>query len=202
MAVAGWVDAIGFLRLGQFFVSFMSGDSTHFAVSSLSQQWAEAAGAGTLVGLFVAGVFLGRLLCRSAGLWGRPAVLGVESVLLVLGATIGSSSAAVSVPVAIAMGMQNAAIDRRRLAGMGLSYVTGTLVSLGEGLADAVGARDASRRWAWIPYLLHWLALVAGAACGTLAYRAWARSGLLFPAAVILFLALLTASRIRRSRAR
>jgi uncharacterized membrane protein YoaK (UPF0700 family) len=55
MVVAGWVDAIGFLRLGQFFVSFMSGNSTHFAVSSLSGQWSQAASAGSLVGLFVAG---------------------------------------------------------------------------------------------------------------------------------------------------
>ena len=33
-ALAGIVDAIGFIRLGHLFVSFMSGNSTQFAVTS------------------------------------------------------------------------------------------------------------------------------------------------------------------------
>ena len=31
-AVAGWVDAIGFLRLGGLYTSFMSGNTTHLGV--------------------------------------------------------------------------------------------------------------------------------------------------------------------------
>lgn len=36
-ALAGYVDAIGFLRLGGFFVSFMSGNSTRLAVGIASR---------------------------------------------------------------------------------------------------------------------------------------------------------------------
>jgi uncharacterized membrane protein YoaK (UPF0700 family) len=196
-AVAGWVDAIGFLRLGHFFVSFMSGDSTQLAVSSLSSRWPQAAGAAGIVALFVAGVVLGRLLARSAGTWGRPVVLLVEASLLALAATAGPARAAMIVPVVIAMGIQNAAIDKERAASMGLSYVTGTLVSLGDGLADALRSPRSRRRPGWMPHLLHWLGLVCGAACGTLTYAAWSRTALLCPAAIAALLAAVTVPRMR-----
>ncbi|MGC1301980.1 MAG: DUF1275 family protein, partial [Caulobacteraceae bacterium] len=32
-AIAGWVDAVGFLRLGSLFVSFMSGNTTEMAAA-------------------------------------------------------------------------------------------------------------------------------------------------------------------------
>lgn len=72
-------------------------------------------------------------------------------------------------------------MDRQHAAGMGLSYVTGTLVSLGDGLADALhGHRD--DRWAWIPNVMHWCALALGAAGGALCYRrAWGMTALLLP---------------------
>src|SRR6202048_352862 len=51
-ALAGYVDAIGFLHLGGLFVSFMSGNSTRLGVSLAEGQWlsaAEAFGLGALV---------------------------------------------------------------------------------------------------------------------------------------------------------
>ena len=64
---------------------------------------------------------------------------------------------------------------------MGLSYVTGTLVSLGDKLADALRS-DPGQRWAWAPHLLHWGALVLGAACGAVVYQTWGLLGLVVPA--------------------
>jgi uncharacterized membrane protein YoaK (UPF0700 family) len=201
-AVAGWVDAIGFLRLGHYFVSFMSGDSTQLAVSSLSRKWQDAAGAGSIVALFVAGVIAGRLLAKSAGEWGRPVVLLIEALLLVLAATAGSSSAAVTVPIVLAMGVQNAAIDKERAATMGLSYVTGTLVHLGDRLADALHTGDPATRWGWLPHLAHWLGLVGGAACGALTYNLLERKALLCPAVIAAIIAAVTAVGLQRRRAR
>jgi len=42
-ALAGYVDAIGFLHLGGLFVSFMSGNSTRLGVSLADGQWETAA---------------------------------------------------------------------------------------------------------------------------------------------------------------
>lgn len=197
-AMAGWVDAIGFLRLGHFFVSFMSGDSTQLAVATLSSKWRDAASAGSIVALFVAGVIVGRLLSQFAKVWGRSVVLLVEALILAVGATAGTPTPAVIVPVVLAMGIQNAAVDKERAPGVGLSYVTGTLVSLGDGVADALRARTSGRRGFWMFHLLHWLGLVLGAACGTLTYSNWQTTALLFPAAIAAILAAITAASTRR----
>ncbi|HVS77495.1 MAG TPA: YoaK family protein [Steroidobacteraceae bacterium] len=201
IAVAGWVDAVGLLRLGHLFVSFMSGNSTQLAVSGLGGRWRRAGAAGGIVGLFVAGVIGGRLLSNCARAWGRPAVLLAEAVLLTLGAAVGRSTRLLIVPIVLAMGIQNAAIDKERAADMGLSYVTGTLVSLGDGLADAIHPPVHGRREEWVPHLLHWLALVLGALGGAASFHAWGRAALGFPAGVALVLASVSAARIERGRA-
>lgn len=55
-------------------------------------------------------------------------------------------------------------------------------MSPGDKLADALRRRP-RERWAWTPDLLHWAALVLGAACGTAGYDAWGLLALLVPAA-------------------
>jgi uncharacterized membrane protein YoaK (UPF0700 family) len=65
-ALAGYVDAIGFLHLGGLFVSFMSGNSTRMGVSLADAHWQNAAEAFGLIVLFVIGAAAGRR--RSADL--------------------------------------------------------------------------------------------------------------------------------------
>jgi len=66
-SLAGFVDALAFLKLGGFFVSFMSGNSTRLGVGLA--QWSTNAGiAGGLIATFVVGVFFGSL----AGAWAGP----------------------------------------------------------------------------------------------------------------------------------
>lgn len=180
-AVAGCVDAIGYLRLRHFFVSFMSGDSTQLAVSMIRGDWSHAAAAAAIVGLFVAGVVAGRSLAVGFDAWGRPTVLMSEALLLCLAAVTGTSTTLAISLTTFAMGVQNAAIDKEHAARVGLSYVTGTLVSLGDKLADALRA-DSKDRWAWASHLVHWGSLVLGAACGAIGYQAWGLWALLMPA--------------------
>jgi uncharacterized membrane protein YoaK (UPF0700 family) len=54
-ALAGYVDAIGFLHLGGLFVSFMSGNSTRMGVSLAEGHFQAAAEALGLIVLFVLG---------------------------------------------------------------------------------------------------------------------------------------------------
>lgn len=172
-ALAGCVDAIGFIELGGFFVSFMSGNSTRLGVG-LSANAPDAALAGGLVALFVLGVIGGSLTGHFASVRRRPAVLALVSALLTLAA--GASSAnLVTVAVicmALAMGAENAVFERDGEVTVGLTYMTGTLVRLGQRLTSAFVGGD---RLTWMPHLVLWLGLVLGAVAGAIAH---ARFGL------------------------
>ena len=88
-ALAGFVDAVAFINLGGFFVSFMSGNSTRLGVG-LAQSAANAGVAFGLIATFVAGVVLGSLLGRRAGARRRLVVLAAVAVLLAIAAVLGA----------------------------------------------------------------------------------------------------------------
>jgi uncharacterized membrane protein YoaK (UPF0700 family) len=169
-AMAGYVDGIGFLHLGGLFVSFMSGNSTRLGVSLAQANWSNAAQALGLISLFVTGAACGSLIVLGQGANRQPWVLLVEAMLLALAAlcyTFGLPQAAISAMV-LAMGLENAVFQIDGGAGLGLTYVTGALVKVGQLLAAALTGGE---RWAWLPNLLLWAALVAGASCGAMAYH-------------------------------
>ena len=162
-ALAGYVDAIGFLSLGGFFVSFMSGNSTRLAVG-LAGLPPEALIAGRLIGCFVLGVVVGALLGAAARRMRRPAVLALVAGLLAIAAFLGGIDASVAMLfVAGAMGAENATFERDGEVSIALTYMTGTLVKLGQRLAGAIMGGP---RTAWVPYLLLWLGLITGAVLG------------------------------------
>jgi uncharacterized membrane protein YoaK (UPF0700 family) len=189
-AVAGCVDAIAFLKLKHLFVSFMSGDSTLFAVAMSGGAWTEAVLPARIVVLYLLGVIVGRLLAHLSRRWHRPLILFIEALLLVVGALMAGSR--VMLPMALAMGMQSATMHRVGETKIHLTYVTGTLVNFAEKLTDAVIRGHRGQRWQWLPYLLQWLTLVIGAALGALVYRAWGINAVLAPAATLGLLALIT----------
>ena len=186
-ALAGYVDAIGFLSLGGFFVSFMSGNSTRLAVGVVGVP-AEALIAGRLIASFLVGVIVGSLIGRIAGERRRPAVLATVAGMLAAGAGaagLGAPDLAVLF-VAVAMGAENTTFERDGEVSIGLTYMTGTLVKLGQRIA---GALTGGPRFAWLPYALLWLGLVTGAVVGALIWPLIGLAGLWFAAAVALGLA-------------
>jgi uncharacterized membrane protein YoaK (UPF0700 family) len=167
-ALAGFVDALAFVHLGGFFVSFMSGNSTRLGVG-LAGATRNAGIAGGLIGLFVVGVVLGSLVGRRVQRHRRAVVLGFVAVVLGIAAmasAVGFAAVAIAA-MAIAMGAENAVFERGGETQIGLTYMTGTLVKIGQRLADALlgGAR-----LAWAPYLLLWVGLVSGAVAGAALY--------------------------------
>lgn len=174
-ALAGYVDAMGFLALGGFFVSFMSGNSTRLG-AGLAARSPEAAVAGSLVALFVAGVVIGTLIGRWAPHARRTLVLTFVAALLALAAWLGrgGSTWIAVTPLAVAMGAENAVFERDGDV-IGVTYMTGALVKLGQRLAAALLGGD---RWAWAPYLLLWMGLVGGALLGALSHAAFGLQGL------------------------
>jgi uncharacterized membrane protein YoaK (UPF0700 family) len=168
-ALAGYVDAIGFIHLGGLFVAFMSGNSTRMGVSLAEGQWWSAAKSLGLIALFVVGAAGGSLMVLGRGMNRQPGVLLAEALLLAAAAlcyAIDLSNAAIAAMV-LAMGLENAVFQIRGGAGLGLTYVTGALVKIGQLAAMAL---TGGPRWGWVPNLLLWAALVAGSFCGALAY--------------------------------
>jgi uncharacterized membrane protein YoaK (UPF0700 family) len=169
-ALAGYVDGIGFLHLGGLFVSFMSGNSTRMGVSLAEGHWQEVASAAGLIALFVLGATCGSLLMRLRGGNRQSRLLFVEGALLIA-ATVCHLAAFPRSAVAcmvLAMGSENAAFQVKGGSGLGLTYMTGALVRIGQQIASAL--TGGGPWFAWAPNLLLWAALVVGAALGAWAY--------------------------------
>jgi uncharacterized membrane protein YoaK (UPF0700 family) len=169
-ALAGYVDGIGFLHLGGLFVSFMSGNSTRMGVSLAQGHWQNVAEALGLIGLFVTGAAAGSLIVLGRGAHRQSRVLLAEALLLAIAAlcyAFGVPNFAIAAMV-LAMGLENAVFQIDGGAGLGLTYITGALVKVGQLAAMAL---TGGPRWAWAPNLMLWAALVAGSVCGALAYH-------------------------------
>lgn len=168
-ALAGFVDAIGFLKSGGLFVSFMSGNSTRMAVGFVEATTLGFA-AATLIALFVSGVFLNNMVAAKVTFVHRKVIAMAVVAALLCGAGV-LQSLAFDLPtigvLCLAMGASNAIFRRNGEVSIGVTYMTGTLVKLGDRLADA--ALGGSRT-AWVPYALLWLALVFGGILGTIGY--------------------------------
>jgi uncharacterized membrane protein YoaK (UPF0700 family) len=187
-ALAGFVDAQGFIHLGGFFVSFMSGNSTRLGVG-LIERAHNAATAAILIGLFVIGVILGSLVGRRSGNHRRAVVLVFVASALTSAAALnalGTADGAVAL-MAIAMGAENAVFERDGEVHIGLTYMTGTLVKFGQRVADAA---TGGARLAWAPYLFLWLGLVGGAVAGAATYTQLGLGGLWIAAVAAALLAI------------
>lgn len=174
-ALAGYVDAIGFLSLGGFFVSFMSGNSTRLAVG-LAGLPPEALVAARLIASFVVGVMMGTLIGAWLKPMRRPAVLVLVAGLLASAALLDAVDIHVAMMfAAAAMGAENTTFERDGEVSIGLTYMTGTLVKLGQRLAGAILGGP---KLAWAPYLLLWLGLVSGAVAGAMVWPVAGLAGL------------------------
>lgn len=188
-ALAGWIDALGYLRVQGLFVSFMSGNSTRAAVAVPRHDLGTIAQAGRAIVAFVAGVVAGELVAPAAGRFGRALVLALEAALLWTSCLLWSAGGApLATGLGLAMGLQNASVHKAGGISVALTYVTGTLVHLGRAVAAAL--RGAGTWRAVMPFLALWGALVAGGVGGALAAQAVQGAALWAAAAAATLLAL------------
>lgn len=181
-ALAGYVDSLGFLQLGGLFVSFMSGNSTRLAANLARGDWSAAGATAALLALFVLGAMLGALAARGEEARSRSRVLALETALLAGAATAAAlNRPAITVGLMVlAMAVENSVFLRNGEVGVSLTYMTGTLVKLGQALASAVRGGDPM---AFRPYLALWAGLTGGAVLGALSYGALGLAAL-WPAAL------------------
>lgn len=167
VALAGCVDAIGWLLLGGVFVSFMSGNSTQLAVALASGQGGWALRVACVLGAFFAGVFCGAIMREVSRSGSHAPLFLAAAVALAVALTLARASGVSTLhmlPLAFAMGLLNNV--RRLISGapVGGTFVTGAFVAAAQGAARwALGRAPFS---ALAPYALSWLALGGGAVVG------------------------------------
>lgn len=171
--LAGFLDALGYLSLGGVFVSFMSGNSTRFAVDTNSGAgWQAGLIPLGIIALFVIGVMLGRAIRHFNPRKPSTSIMVFMSLVLTCAGFLHQSDfTLLAVPLlAIAMGAANNVFFRGGEVSVGVTYMTGTLVKFGQRLAGRMlGEKDHN----WRPYFLLWAGLVSGAMLGAAGYIAY-----------------------------
>jgi uncharacterized membrane protein YoaK (UPF0700 family) len=184
-AAAGFIDAVGFIELGGFFVSFMSGNTTQGGAALIEGSYSLFGLTMALVVLFFAGSTLGAGLAFSNMRWGPAAVSG--AVFLGVGLTMilvlsGVPASQAMLVLAASAGAQNAILPMRGAVRLGATFVTGTLYTAGQDLALALQGK--APRWRWLQHMAIWFGLLGGAIIGAMAYHGVGIEALYAPIAV------------------
>lgn len=165
--LAGFVDAAGFLQVDGYYVSFMTGNTTLLALDVASGARRVLVPALLIAG-FILGVALGTWLgdMRESGRKRRV----LSAVLALLTAAALARSLDLQAPslgcLVLAMGALNTALSGNRKNPVGLTYMTGALVRVGQAIGDRISG---TRPSGWSPFMLLWAALLAGALLGAIA---------------------------------
>lgn len=197
-ALAGFVDAVGFLSADGYFVSFMSGNTTRLAVD-LAIDPHGAVIPALIIG-FVAGVAGGALLAEASGSWRKPAVLGSSGALLLIAAQLrweGLTTASL-LPMVLAMGVLNNTFRRDGEVAVGLTYMTGALVRLGQALGASLAGKPLAAGWG--ASLALWSSLALGGVAGAILSVSYLENPLWLAAALALALAAFAANIVRHER--
>ena len=189
-ALAGFVDAAGYLSADRYFVSFMSGNTTRLGVE-LARQPSAALLPALLALAFVCGVMIGALLTGRLSARHKPPLLLLVAVLLGCGAWLGGAGhhRTALLALAAAMGALNNSFQRDGKVAVGLTYMTGALVRMGQGLAASLQKRAIEP---WADWLMLWLALAGGATLGALTFVTWPALTFWIAAALATLLALVS----------
>ena len=186
-ANAGFVDGLFFIHLGGYFVSFMSGNSTRAAADLAQGDFTGWLAASLLIVGFLIGVMLSSFAVRfgpqrfhppaesllSEQITPHGSAVWTAYILMLLGGTtamIPTTEMVAPFIVASATGAINGTFTRRGEVTVGLTYMTGTLVKMGQSLASAIALRSSVYLSRFLRYLILWLAIAIGALVGGWAY--------------------------------
>ncbi|KAB3523517.1 DUF1275 domain-containing protein [Corynebacterium sp. zg254] len=173
--VAGYVDSVGFIHLGGVFLSFMSGNTTRSATSLVEGNVNQATLAGSCIILFLIGVMTGALITRlstrtwdvyrgrEAVMWSITAVFGITTLLI-----LADMEHIAILSLSVGIGMMNSVFERNGEVSIPLTYMTGTLVKMGQRFVDAFFG---GKHLVWILHLALWISLSTGAIVGALMYH-------------------------------
>jgi len=185
--IAGYVDAICFLRLGGAFAANMTGNLVEVGLAAAQGQWAEAAWCASLLLAFFLGVLAARLILRTHQ---SPRLSLLIEAAIIATAASGLLGIAAVPALAVAMAMQNEAVTHG-IVGVNVGFITGEIQRLGERLVAETVPGQPGNRETQAPIVLTILVFYgAGAAVGALAAR-WDAAALILPAGILAAVTLL-----------
>jgi uncharacterized membrane protein YoaK (UPF0700 family) len=170
--LAGVLGATAYMHSAGYFVTFMTGNAQRAVLGYFSNDAKLAVSAGVLIGCFVAGVVVASM-CRRRFWQGHPHGPTVLTTFSLLAATLLDVidegweelqlDFAPIMLVAFGVGALNTSFVKDGEVSVPLSYVTGTLVKMGQGIERHMAGGKASD---WLGYLLLFASFVLGAVVG------------------------------------
>lgn len=192
-ALAGFVDAIAFAGLGTYFASFMSGNTTRLGAAIADGAWDVVRVALGVLFAFIAGVVASTAINVAFPRRSMATVMLFVAAILTLAGLIGVSTigtnAIVLTLLAMAMGAENGVLTRDGVVTVGVTYFTGNLVKMGQGLGAALLGRGP--RWGWTGFLWLWFGFVVGVVGGATAVVRWDTAAVLIAAGAAALIAAL-----------
>jgi uncharacterized membrane protein YoaK (UPF0700 family) len=196
--VAGFVDAVGFLR-SEVFVANMTGNTVLIGIALAKQEWAATSLRVATVAVFFGSAVSGRLLLSvTAGKQWAP--LLIEALLLALAGLTPAGDRSWVLILAAAMGIQATAVTQFGGVAVSTVVVTSAIARVAERVADFAhkGRRAEADSSPFLGRLqaAAWAGYCAGAAAATGALLMFdSRFALLVPAALLGALAFMLAAR-------
>jgi uncharacterized membrane protein YoaK (UPF0700 family) len=169
--LAGLLGAAAFTHSTGYFVTFMTGNTERAVLGYFRDERWLALTAAMLLASFIGGVVIASL-CRRYFWVAHPHGPTVLTTFCLLVATAadaavrGWSGQVSFVPilfVAFGIGALNTSFVKDGEVSIPLSYVTGTLVKMGQGIERHITGGDVT---AWLGYFLLYVSFIAGAAAG------------------------------------
>ena len=173
--LAGATGAAAWTYTSGWYVTFMTGNSERMVLELFAGKPVLALAAGSTVLAFVLGVMagmLGRLRIWTKARHGATVVTAAATLTAwMCDLTLVEDNTTIGVlPVlclAFGLGALNTSFSRRGEVVMPMSYMTGTLVKIGQGASLHLAGLS---KWRWVAQLTTYLGFLTGAAFGGLAF--------------------------------
>jgi uncharacterized membrane protein YoaK (UPF0700 family) len=195
---AGFVDALGALLLGGILVAHMSGNTAVGALSLERGEWSKALVRLAPIPWFLAGAGCGRILSVRLGRQRRrrfSVLLGVEVLALVGFLLLSWSRPGPHAPsvalLAVAMGLQSAALRHAAGHDVRTTFVTGMLIAIIDELIDWLFARGSDAAGPGFHGLI-WGMFFVGAFAGAAAEPRFGARAALLPILLVSMIAVVT----------
>jgi uncharacterized membrane protein YoaK (UPF0700 family) len=180
-AIAGYADAIGYLRY-KAFAGMMTGNTVLMGLAFFHRADLPVGNYAAVLAIF----FVTSCIAFAALRWRCPplVLLAAEAIALLLPEIIRGPWAIAS--LVIAMGLQNPLAQRLGLA-LSTTFITGDILRFGEGLVGRVVPRRGHKPAPFAIYGIAWLGYAIGAALGAAGFGAL-RWPLIIPAAGLAYI--------------